>query len=74
VNSILLAIIAVFIILILYDMRIFIRNKEPAKVYVLYFFLMGAGLIVSLLLAAGIRPVAPSRLIEAVFEMIGIAK
>ncbi|HOK43929.1 MAG TPA: hypothetical protein PK767_08510 [Clostridiales bacterium] len=73
-NSILLAIIAVFIILILYDMRIFIRNKEPAKVYVLYFFLMGAGLIVSLLLAAGIRPVAPSRLIEAVFKMIGIAK
>ena len=73
-NSILLAIIAVFIMLILYDMRIFIRNKEPAKVYVLYIFLMCAGLIVSLLLAAGIRPVAPSRLIEAVFTTIGIAK
>jgi len=74
VNSIMLIILTAIVILILYDMRMFIRNKEPARVYALYFFFMGSSLAVSLLLAAGKRPVAPSRIIEAIVKMIGIVE
>jgi uncharacterized membrane protein len=69
-----LTVLAVFIILIIYDLQKFIRKKEPVRVFVLYFFFMAAGFTVSLLLAAGKRPYSPTQMIEAVFKMIGIVK
>ncbi|MCR4436799.1 MAG: hypothetical protein QHH06_14345 [Clostridiales bacterium] len=67
-------ILAVFIILALYDLPRFIRKKEPVKVFVVYVFLMAASLAVSLLLAAGKRPASPARWIEWILKMIGVVK
>ncbi|HEY8421669.1 MAG TPA: hypothetical protein VIL05_08015 [Thermoclostridium sp.] len=67
-------ILAVFSILILYDMQRFIRKKEPARVFILYFFFMATSLVVSLLLETGRRPPSPSQWIETALKMIGVLK
>jgi len=67
-------VLAVFFILVLYDLQRFIRKKKQAKVYIIYFFLMAASLTVSLLLAAGKRPASPAQWIEGIFKMIGVVK
>lgn len=63
-----------FAILMFYDLRRFIRKKENAKVYILYFFFMTVSLIVSLLLEAGRRPPGPSQWIQAALNLIGVLK
>ncbi|HHV98520.1 MAG TPA: ATP-dependent Clp protease proteolytic subunit [Clostridiaceae bacterium] len=65
-------VLAVFAVLIVYDLQKFIKKKVTAKVYVLYVCFMAASLTISLLLAAGRRPSPPSRWIEAIFKMIGV--
>lgn len=67
-------ILAVFIILVLYDLPKFIRKKEPAKVFFVYVLLMAASLTVSLLLAANKRPASPAQWIEWILKMIGVVK
>lgn len=67
-------ILAVFSILVLYDLQRFIRKKEQARVFVIYIFLMTASLTVSLLLAAGKRPASPAQWIEGIFKMMGVIK
>jgi len=67
-------ILAVFILLVLYDLPRFIRKKEPAKVYAVYIPFMAASLCVSLLLAANKRPASPAQWIEGILKMIGVAK
>ncbi|HHW47890.1 MAG TPA: hypothetical protein GXX14_04620 [Clostridiaceae bacterium] len=67
-----LIVLAVFAVLIISDFLRFIRNKEPAKVFVIYTCLMATSLSISLLLAAGRRPSSPAQWIEAVFKMIGV--
>lgn len=67
-------ILAVFIILALYDLQRFIRKKEQAKVFVIYVSLMAAGLTVSLLLAAHKRPASPAQWIGWALKMIGVVK
>lgn len=67
-------ILAVFIILALYDLPRFIRKKEPAKVFVIYVSLMAASLTVSLLLASNKRPASPAQWIEWGLKMIGVVK
>jgi len=74
VNKAMAIILAVFIILVLYDLQRFIRKKEQAKVFVIYAFLMAASLTVSLLLAADERPASPAQWIEWVLKMIGVVK
>lgn len=73
-DIIMITIIAIFAILIVYDLQRFIRKKEQAKVLLLYGFFMAASLTVSLLLAAGRRPSSPAQWIEAVLKMIGVLK
>jgi len=65
-------IIAVFLVLIIYDLQRFIRKKEQAKVFILYFFFMAASLVVSLLIEAGRRPPSPSQWIESFIRVIGV--
>lgn len=67
-------VLAVFTILIFYDLQRFIRKKDKARVFALYTFFMAASLTVSLFLAAGRRPSSPSQWIEAVLKMIGVLK
>lgn len=67
-------VLAIFMILIFYDLQQFIRKKERPRVFVIYLFLMAISLIISMLLAAGTRPSAPSQWIEAVMKMIGVVK
>lgn len=67
-------ILAVFIILLSYDLQRFIRKKEQARVFVIYIFLMAASLVVSLLLAAGKRPASPAQWIEGILKMTGVVK
>lgn len=67
-------ILAVFIILVLYDLTKFIRKKEPAKVFFIYVLLMAASLTVSLLLAVNKRPASPAQWIEWILKMIGVVK
>jgi hypothetical protein len=73
-NDIMIIVLAVFAILILYDLQRFIRKKERARVFALYIFFMAASLTVGLLLTAGRRPSSPSQWIEAVLRMIGVLK
>jgi len=67
-------VLAIFTILIIYDLQNFIRKKEKARVFVIYIFIMAANLAISLLLAAGRRPCSPSQCIEALLNMIGVLK
>lgn len=69
-----ISVLAVFIILIAYEMQRFIRQKEKARVFVLYIFFMASSLAVSLLLAGGRRPSSPAQWIEAALKMIGVLK
>lgn len=71
-NDIMIIVLAVFAILISYDLQRFIRKKERARVFAIYAFLMAASLTVGLLLAAGRRPLSPSQWIEAILRMIGV--
>jgi len=73
-NKIMMIVLVVFTILIIYDCQRFIRKKEQARVFALYFFFMAVSLTISLLLAAGRRPPSPSQWIEAVLKMIGVLK
>lgn len=67
-------IVAVFLIFIFYDLQKFIRQKEQARVYVIYIFFMASSFIVSLLLAAGKRPPSPSQWIEEILKITGVIK
>jgi hypothetical protein len=67
-------IVLVFALFIVFDMRKFVRIKVPAKVYVLYFAIVTASLVVSLFLASGKRPYSPAKVIEAAIKFIGIEK
>lgn len=69
-----LIVVAVFAILVIYDLQKFIRNKQPARVYVIYILIMAASMIVALLLAAGKNPPGPSQWIEAALKLIGVVK
>ncbi len=71
-NETMAIVLAVFAVLIFYDLKEFIRKKEPARVFVIYFLFMAASLAVSLLLAAGRRPSSPAQWIEALLKMIGV--
>lgn len=73
-NEIMITVLAVFTVLIFYDLQRFIRKKEPARIFAIYIFLMGVSLAVSLLLISGRRPSSPSQWIEAVLRMIGVVK
>jgi len=73
-NDIMIIVLAVFAILIFYDIQRFIRKKEKAKVFALYIFFMAVSLTISLLLSAGIRPSSPAQWIEAALRMIGVVK
>jgi len=67
-------VLAVFVVLILYDLQRFIRKKEKGVVFVLYFLFMGVSLAVSMLLAAGVKLPSPARWIESTLRMIGVIK
>lgn len=67
-------ILAVFTVLVLYDLPKFIRKKEQARVYAIYIFLMAASLAVSMFLAAGKRPASPAQWIEGLLKMMGVVK
>ena len=67
-------ILALFLILVLYDLQRFIRKKEQARVFIIYIFLMAASLTVSLLLAAGKRPSSPAQWIEGILKTMGVIK
>ncbi len=71
-NDIMIIVLAVFAVLIFYDLQWFIRKKERARVFAIYIFFMAASLAVSLLLASGRRPSSPSQWIEATLKMIGV--
>jgi len=73
-NDIVIIVVAVFAILIFYDIQRFIRKKEKAQVFALYIFFMAVSLTISLLLSAGIRPSSPAQWIEAALRMIGVVK
>ena len=68
-----IVVLAVFAILIFYDVRKFIRTKEPVKVFAIYACFMATSLIVSLLLAAGRKPPGPTQWIEAILNIFGVA-
>lgn len=67
-------VLAVFAVLVLYDLPRFIRGKERARVYVIYAFLMAASLAVSLLLSAGQRLASPAEWIGEMLKMTGAVK
>lgn len=67
-------ILAVFLILVLYDLQRFVRKKEQARVFIIYIFLMATSLTVSLLIAAGKRPASPAEWIEGILKMMGVIK
>lgn len=67
-----IAVAAVFAVIIFFDLQRFIRNKEKTRVYVVYFIFMAASLVVSLLLASGIKPPSPAHWIKALLNMIGV--
>ncbi len=69
-----LLILALFAVLIVYDLQKFIQQKAQARVFVLYTFFMTVSLIISLFLAAGKRPSSPAQWIETVLAMIGVVK
>jgi hypothetical protein len=73
-NDSMIIVLAVFIILIIYDLQKFIRKKEQARVFVLNIFFMASSLAVGLLLAAGGRFSSPAQWIEAALKMIGVLK
>jgi len=70
----LIIILAVFLILVLYDLQMFIREKAQIRVYIIYGFLMTVSLVVSLLIVAGKRPASPAQWIEALFKTAGVIK
>ncbi|HHW31543.1 MAG TPA: hypothetical protein GXX20_07725 [Clostridiaceae bacterium] len=69
-----IVVIVLFAILVFKDFQRFIREKEQAKVYVIYILFLATSLAISLLLAAGIRPSSPPQWIEAALKMMGVLK
>ncbi|HOK43464.1 MAG TPA: hypothetical protein PLD49_07355 [Thermoclostridium caenicola] len=67
-------IIVLFLAIIAYDVRGFIRKKEQASVIIIYLVLMGISLVVSVLLASGIKPSSPAQWIETALKMVGVVK
>jgi len=67
-------VLAIFGILIFYDLAQFIRKKEPAKVFAIYIFIMAISLAVSLILSTGRRLSSPSYWIETVLRIIGVLR
>ncbi|QSQ08003.1 hypothetical protein H0A61_00322 [Koleobacter methoxysyntrophicus] len=65
---------AVFTILVLFDLPRFLKNKEPAKVIIIYAFFISTSLVISMLLAAGKRPPSPAEWIEWILKTIGVIK
>lgn len=67
-------ILVVFAILVLYGLPRFIKNKETAKVMIIYVFFMAASLAVSLLTVSSKRPPGPAEWIGWLLKMIGVVK
>jgi len=73
-NGMVIIIIVLFLAIIAYDVRGFIRKKEQASAIIIYLVLMGISLVVSVLLASGKRPPSPAQWIETALKMVGVVK
>lgn len=66
-----LAVVSIFILIVLWDIRSLLKDKDRVKTMIIYFMLIGAGLTVSVLLSIGKRPVSPAKIIEQILAVLG---
>jgi|GEM_PF-3158299 len=59
-----------FLILILMDMSVLKKTRQKKKTLTVYFMIVGAALLISILLAIDKPPVSPSLVIESVVNFI----
>jgi hypothetical protein len=67
-----LAVISAFIIIVLWDIRSLLKDKDRVKTMIIYFIFIGASLTVSLLLSIGKRPLSPAKIIEYILRTLGV--
>lgn len=67
-----LAVVCTFILIVLWDIRSLLKDKDRVKTMIIYFILIGAGLTVSILLAIGKRPESPAKIIQNIFAVLGV--
>lgn len=65
-----IGIIVGFLILILMDMSVLKKTRQKKKTLTVYFMIVGAALLISILLAIDKPPVSPSLVIESVVNFI----
>lgn len=68
-----LVVIGAFILIVLWDIRSLLKDKDRVKTMIVYFIFIGAGLTVSILLSIGKRPVSPAKLIEYILAFFGVS-
>ncbi|MCM8900734.1 hypothetical protein KVG29_05760 [Caldicoprobacter algeriensis] len=67
-------ILAIFIVLSIYDVRKFIREKESARVIAAYAFIVVLSLVLGFLISIGKRPSSPAEWIQEILETMGVIK
>ena len=64
-----LVVIITFILIVLWDIRGLLKDKDRVKTMIIYFIFIGASLTVSILLSIGKRPVSPAKIIELFLQL-----
>lgn len=67
-----LTVVSAFILIVLWDIRSLLKDKDRVKIMIIYFIFIGAGLTVSILLSLGKRPVSPAKIIEGIIAALGV--
>lgn len=65
-----IGLIAIFVIIILIDIPGILKTNKKIKTMVIYFFLMAAGFVISLLLIIDKAPTSPSKIIERIVKSV----
>lgn len=67
-----LAVVSAFILIVLWDIRGLLKDKDRVKTMIIYFIFIGAGLTISILLSINKRPESPAKIIEDILAALGV--
>jgi hypothetical protein len=67
-----LAVVSIYVLIVLWDIRGLLKDKDRVKSMIIFVIFIGAGLTVGILLSIGRRPVSPAKYIEYVLSAFGV--
>ena len=65
-----IGLIAIFGVVVLIDLPGLLKTNQRAKTMIVYFFLLAAGLTISILQILGKAPVSPAKIIEKMVKFV----